>query len=475
MTVRVRGIYTTALTALFEDVVQPSRAIEDRFDEDFSMAPATVDIETTDDRQGITVHGAPDDVADALDELRGLGLDTLAWLSRLPRGGVFAGEVTDTLGSGALVACVDDQTADAPLADELPSAGGTTGFLPFSNVDGRVEEGDRLRVQVTECKPPWSDGRPVLDTDLQIAGGLATMRRGDSTGGGAPELADILSQEPPEGWRLDWAPVADHADFDALGQTVKRLGERATTLDEELSEADAPAETAPEPLARPRVTCWLWFGRESRFALDEQRRAVTTTMPGHHRIKAGTNSASTAVDFVEGVCPDLGSESEEFPFAAVTGQFGPREGDRVSIGHGKPDGRLIDLGPAEVTDRGADGKVTVEREMSSRGSYDALGTQREPGDTATTNVEEGRWWYPTVYRGEDGAAKGTYVNICTPVEVFPDSIRYVDLHVDVVKRPGGETEIVDEDELAAAVEAGQVPEKLAKKARKVARAVENAF
>lgn len=471
MTVRVRGIYTTALTELFDEVVQPSSAIAERFDEEFSMAPATVDIETTDDRQGISIHGDTDDVADALDRLRELGVDTLAWRARLPRGGVFAGEVTDTLGSGALVNCVDQQ-GEGPFADDRP-AGGATGFLPFSNVDGRVEEGDRLRVQVTECRPPWSDGRPVLDTDLRIAGGLATMRRGEAAGGGAPELADILSEEPPEGWRLDWAPVADHADLEELGATVERLGDRARTLDDALADSDAPAATAPEPLARQRATCWLWFGRKSRFALDEHRRGVTTTMPGHHRIKAGANSASTAVDFVESVCPNLGGG--EFPFEAVTSQFGPREGDRVSIGHGKPDGRLIDLGPAEVTDRGADGKLTVEREMSSRGTYDALGTEREPGDTATTNVEEGRWWYPTVYRGEDGTAKGTYVNVCTPVELFPDSVRYVDLHVDVIKRPGGETELVDEDELAAAVEAGHLSENLAKKARKVARAVENAF
>ncbi|WP_436903409.1 DUF402 domain-containing protein [Halovenus halobia] len=476
MTVRVRGIYTTALTELFEDVVQPSRAIEDRFEQEFSMGPATVAIETTDDRQGVTVHGEPDALTAAIDRLRGLGLDTLVWRARLPRGGVFAGEVTETVGSGALVRCLpEEQQLNSLFDNQLPTAGGATGFLPFSNVDSRVDEGDSLRVQVTECRPPWSDGRPVLDTDIRVAGGLATLRRGSTTGGGGPELADILPEEPPEGWRIDWEPVADHADLDELSSTVEHLGQRATTLDEALPETDSPAEAAPTAHTRQRATCWLWFGRESRFALDEHRREVTTTMPGHHRTKAGANAASTAVDFVEGVCSGLGSDPEEFPFGVVTEQFGPRTGDRVSIGHGKPDGRLIDLGPGEVTERGDDGKLTVTREISSRGSYDALGTQREPGDTATTNFEEGRWWYPTVYRGEDGTSKGTYVNICTPVEVFPDSVRYVDLHVDVIKRPDGTTELVDEDELAAAVSAGELSEELAEKARTVAKAVENAF
>jgi predicted RNA-binding protein associated with RNAse of E/G family len=59
--------------------------------------------------------------------------------------------------------------------------------------------------------------------------------------------------------------------------------------------------------------------------------------------------------------------------------------------------------------------------------------------------------------------------------VFPRTVRYVDLHVDVVKHPDGTVERVDEDELDAAVDAGHVAEALAKKARKVADAVENAF
>lgn len=476
MSVRVRGIYTTALTAAFEDIVQPSRAIEDRFEEDFSMGPATVRIETTDDRQGVTIHGQPDDVADVVTELREIALDSFAWQAQLSRGSVFAGEVVDTLGSGAIVECLPDETGPDPtLDDSIPFAGGTAGFLPYSNVDNRVDDGDRLRVQVTETRPPWSDGRPVLDADIRIAGGLATLHRGSRQSATGPELADLLPENPPDGWSMDWNPVADHADLDDLGAAIDTLGERAADLDGELADTGDPETVAPKVYAHDDATCWLWFGREARFALDEHRRSVTTTMPGHHRIKAGANSASTAVDFVEGVCGDLGSDSDEFPFDVVTEQFGPREGDRVEMGHGKPDGRLIDLGPAEVTKRTDDGQVTLRREISSRGSYDALGTDREPGDVAVTKLKESRWWYPTIYRGEDGTSKGTYVNICTPVEIFPDGVRYVDLHIDVIKRPDGTTTVVDGDELTAAVEAGTIREELAEKARTVASAVENAF
>ena len=113
--------------------------------------------------------------------------------------------------------------------------------------------------------------------------------------------------------------------------------------------------------------------------------------------------------------------------------------------------------------------------MSGRGTYDALGVDQQAGDVAVTKFTEGKWWYPTVYRGADGEKRGTYVNVCTPVEVFPGEIRYVDLHVDVVRTPDGTVRRVDDDELDAAVDAGNVPESLAEKARDVASALESAL
>jgi len=465
MTVRVRGIYATALTAMLEGVVQASPPIRERFDESFPVDPADVVVETTDDRQGVGLHGEAEAVEDVVASLRNLALDTFAWEAALPRGAVAAGEVVETLGSGALVACGDD--------DGNGDSDGAHGFLPYSKTARHVEEGDALRVQVAEPRPPWDDGRPVLDTAVEVQGALATLVRGGSTGGGGPELADIIPAEPPEGWAIDWHRDADDADLAALGATVEQLSERAAALDGALADVDPPADAAPATYWPGEASVYLWFGRATRFALDERRREVTTTMAGHHRIKAARESASAAVDFVEAVCEH--PEEGAFPFGAVTRQFGPREGDSVSIGHGKPDGRCFDLGRGEVTTCTADGDVTVRRELTPGGSYDALGGEIQPGDVAITKFREGRWWYPTVYRGEGGETRGTYVNVCTPVEVFPRTVRYVDLHVDVVKYPDGTVERVDEDELAAAVDAGDVSEDLAAKARDVAAAVENAL
>jgi len=465
MSVRVRGIYTTALTRLLVDagvdVVQASGPIEDRFDSEFATVRAGATVTTTGDRQGVGVSGDRETVEAVVGLLSDLGRDTLAWDAALPIRAVYAGQVTETLSSGAVVDCGDGE-----------------GVLPYSNSDDRVSVGDALCVQVVEGSAPWTDGRPVLDTEVAVRGELLTLSRGgsNSTTAGGPAMLDVISADPREGWGVSWGPESEAASFDALADALSAANERAAAIDDALDGAGSVDAVAPGRQADGGATTWVWFGRESRFALDEYRRAVTATMQGHHRVKAGSNSASAAVDYVEALCADPeGDGDQDFPFVVTARQFGPQAGGSLTLGHGKPDGRLITLGRADVQSVDADGTVTVEREMSAGGEYDALGVPKEAGDVAETKLKEGRWWYPTTYRDSAGESKGTYVNICTPVEIFPDTARYVDLHVDVVKHADGRVERVDDDELDAAVEAGHVPEALAQRARSVAAAVESAL
>lgn len=463
--VRVRGIYATALTRAFReagvDVVAASPPIQARFDADLGAAEPDADVWMTGDRQGVGV-AAPDD---HLDEIRSvladLGRDAFVWEDSVPRGTVFDAVVDRTVGGGAILDLGDGREA----------------YLPFGNTDEHVEDGDRVRVVIREPAAPWSDDRAVAATRVSVSGALASLDRGVNAlvSGAASDreqlarTAELLDPDLPDNWGVYWNYDATDADMDALGDALDALAERAQTVEDAL--ADAARDGEPGLVAAPESTLWAWFGRESRSALDEQRRAVTETMPGHHRVKAGSEAASGAVDFAE----SLGVDLDDLPFGAVTDQFGPTEGDSVALHHGKPDGSMFSLGRGEVTDRDvAKGRVTVERQMSGGGTYDALGVDREAGDTATTRFTEGNWWYPTVYRGEDGDRKGTYLNVCTPVEVFPDTVRYVDLHVDVIKHADGAVEVVDEDELRDCVDDDLVSEALAEQALSVARRVKSA-
>ena len=466
MNVRIRGIYTTALTELLRaehDIVSASPPIRDRFGEPFEVDVADAAIRTTDDREGVGVVGDPDAISDLADRAADVARDTFSWRDLAPEGAVFDGEVRETLGSGAVV--------------DLGSVDGrsVSGFLPYDRVDGYVDEGERSRLQVASPEPPWSDDRPTLATALRVPGHLVELRRGDgrSTSETA-RLADLLPVDPIDGWTPRWSAAADEASLDAMAAALERANARAEKIDDAIAARD---EDTPARLVSPLAGAWVWFGREGRFALDDLRRRVETTMPGHHRTKAATNAASAAVDFVEAICSSGvdAADDTDFPFGVVTRQFGPTAGDSIAIRHGKPAGRTITLGRGEVTERDPTGSITVEREMTGGGTYDALGVDRVAGDVATTTFVEGRWWYATVYRSAGGERRGTYVNVCTPVEIFPRAVRYVDLHVDVVKGPDGEVRRDDDDELDAAVDAGLVSGPLAERARKVASSIENAL
>lgn len=474
--IRIRGIYATALTHRFQaagwEIVAASAPIQRRFDTQFSSGAHDVAIEMTADRQGVAIHGDSEAVAAATAELSALARDTFCWGDPTPPGAVFESTVSATRRSGAIV--------------EL---GDTEGYLPFHNADSHVETGDTLRLQVRESAPPWLDERPVVGEQLQAETSLVTLLPGEgeptvdtADEAAARELAgmtELLDVAVPAGWRIQWHHDATDATMDdlasALSQAVAQTDELPASSDTETT-ASAGAETdsaaAAAPLAAPTAGRFVWFGRASRFALDTQRREATTTMPGHHRIKAGSEAASAGVDFAEAVCAETAEiDDAAFPFTAVTDSFGPTVGDSVEINHGKPDGRCFSLGSGTVTDRDSE-SITVTRELSGGGSYDGLDVERSDGDTATTTFTEGRWWYPTVYRTQDEELIGTYVNICTPIECFPDAVRYVDLHVDVLKHADGTIERVDDSELAAAVDAGDIREPLAEKARSVATALE---
>ncbi|WP_132057284.1 DUF402 domain-containing protein [Halorussus amylolyticus] len=464
---RIRGIYTTALTERLRgafDVVQASPPIRRRFDADFPSEEYDATIETTDDRQGVGVVGDPETVASVAETIAD-GLDAFRWSDPAPRGAVFDAEVTETLGGGAVV-----------------DLGDREGYLPFNKIDRRVHAGDRVRVQVHDPVAPWADHRPGLGAALHAFGGVVSLSTGidrvvadgdDATRTELARTTEMLPTEVPDEWGVKWEYAAEDAEFGAMDDALASAVERTEEIDDALGKEDSDSEeNAPERLVAPEATEWVWFGRESRFDLDADRRAVTTTIPGHHRVKAAHESASAAVDFAE----DLGNVGTEFPTGAALRQFGPAEGDRVAIRHGKPDGRCFSLGKGEVTACDPDeGRVTVRRKMSGGGLYDALEVPRESGDVAVTKFREGRWWYPTAYRDSDGETKGTYVNVCTPVELFPDSARYVDLHVDVVKFPDGEVRRVDDDELDESVADGEVSAELAEKARNVAGSVEKAL
>lgn len=456
-------MYATALTAACAtngfDIVDPSAVIAARMEDDATGTVPEVSIRDASDRIGVEITGREAAAKSVSVTLTSCSVDTIAIDAALSRGGIYVGEVDRTNQSGAIV-----------------DTGVGTGFLPFGKADGYVDDGDRLVVQLIDPEPPWATSRrPVLASEVRLPGTYLSLAPGDAgeiISAPSDELAFVVQRidaELPAGWGIVVHGRAEQVDPTVLAAELRRLGDNVETVEKALAAVDTADDIGR--VIEPLTTIWCRFGREGRFALDTRRGDLTPTITGHHRIKSIGADGGRAVDLLEG----YGLTDVVFDPDVVFDTFGPRTGDRLRIEHGKPTGETIVLGEGEVVDRESEGTVSVERTLSGGGTYDALDVPKVTGDRAETTFVEGRWWYPTVYRSSDGAYKGTYVNVCTPIEILPDRVRYLDLDVDVVKSPDDEVRIVDREELRNRVTDGVISETLGERAESVAEAIVRAF
>lgn len=217
----------------------------------------------------------------------------------------------------------------------------------------------------------------------------------------------------------------------------------------------------------PRKAVAFEFPGASKARLDELRGEVVPTIRGHHQRKAG--GSGMVVELAETLMRRKLYQASEVSRWKFQGGVLPKVGQELWIEHVKLEGSVIPLGKGKVirTDPKVR-EIALRREIKAGGTYNGLEVEKEAGDYAITTFREGAWFYRTSYYTRDRRLKGEYWNINTPMEIYPEKIRYVDLEIDVVKLPDGAVRIIDEEKLWQAVEKGLITEKLAQRARTIA-------
>ena len=209
----------------------------------------------------------------------------------------------------------------------------------------------------------------------------------------------------------------------------------------------------------------------AKSALDEFRDSVLPTVFNHHRLRI---IASEYVDLIE--VKELTSHpqkkeivSQDLERRLIWANY--KKGKEIGIEHVKLDGRVISLSEGRILEMAPkQNKLVLRRDkFKGRSKYDGLNVSKEEGDYAITDVREGIWYCQHTYFRQDGRLIGAYYNINTPVELYPDRIRYVDLEIDVVRWPDGNTKIIDEAELEKFCESGHLSTELQNKAKRTAR------
>jgi len=212
------------------------------------------------------------------------------------------------------------------------------------------------------------------------------------------------------------------------------------------------------------------FPSAAKTALDELRNRVLPTVPRHHHFRI---IASDYVNLFEektlsGHPEKRESVGRSMEKSLIWDIF--QEGKEIKIEHVKLDGRVIFLSEGEILEKnfGLRKLVLKRSRFKGRTKYDGLGIEKREGDYAVSEIQEGLWHYTHTYFRSDGTLIGRYVNINTPVEFYPDRIRYVDLEIDVVQMPDGRVIVMDEEDLQKQFEAGTLGKELKARAKKEA-------
>ena len=351
------------------------------------------------------------------------------------------------------------QKVDGRLKAAFVDIDDEVGYLPFSNATRVIREDEDIKVQVRSI--PLGGKKPVLDMKINLPGKYAVLLSDNGVkvskkikGPKRDELLSLGRELKPEGWGLLWRTSAESATADQLREDVEKLKRTADEVEMSLA----------NPLYSGEEFICFEFGGDARGYLDELRSSVVPTVKDHHALRAMGEEYSLAVDVAERLLPKVGEE--ETNTALKESIFKRLDTYFYTIEHVKADGSVIHLkGIVEELD---EEHLVLRRKMIPSGRYDGLNVPIEEGDYAISELHRGEWSYVNTYYDSSGRMKGRLVNVNTPVEFYPGKVRYIDLEIDVVVRPNGRTDIIDETRLIDLVSEGYIGKGLYEKALSVA-------
>ena len=450
MRVRIRGIFATALTKIFLDrgyiITLPSDTIARRFGIEKILEPPDVTIKSDEiDPERIIAIGFPEAVEKVHRTLRPILK--------------YSGFVKSKIGVNALVVGEIYKEGSRYVAD-------LGDYKAIIRSREPIEEGKRvLRVKV----PPTNiSNRILVDLTPGIIGRYARLFKSNDAPSVSKHIKDEdkkrflldLARNLPKGYTVHRRSAAEHASSDQLLSELRELVAKLEKLLEEAKDYDIGAVIYPG-----EALLSIYTSTEDRRILDEIRSKVIPTIPGHHSRKTARRyveaDLTVAVDVLEKAL-EIGVSKEKLSKAMKAYAL---SGEEVKIVHRKPDGSEHKY-RGQIVSRGEE--IVIHRTLTARGTYDGLNEPIEPGDYAITRIYPDKRYLVHEYYSSSGELKGIYANVNTPPEILPGVIRYNDLYIDVVRKPGEEPKIIDKEELESRLEAGLITKDLYEKALSIA-------
>ncbi len=291
MKVKVRGIYSTAITKLLLDsgfeITQAADAIKQALNLSDDSAPDVM-IEDVDTKEGIYVYGS--DPGKIVEILKKHLKESVFYKEDI--GKIYCGIIknTDQKSKSIVIALPDDEE----------------GVLDLKNFWGYVKPGSKILVQ---SKGTY-DGKIMLSTQLRIFGenviiiknGFTKMSRGIRSHEDRDKLDEIAKGMDLKDWGILWVQGAENREEDVLRRELESLMEKEKEITEKFNSSTEPA-TLYEGIDK----YFTLFGKEDKARLDDIRKKVMPTIPKHHMLKSAGYTILT--DFAENLM-DRASDSE---------------------------------------------------------------------------------------------------------------------------------------------------------------------
>jgi len=439
MKAKIRGIYSTALTKLLLDnsfeIVQPSLTIKKRFELEDNSVPPDLKIKDRYNLQGIRVLGTSEAVSTFQSILHSSFEDVLTRKWQVSVDGIYKGIVMES----------DEDIVYIDVGS------GVIGRLPKSEIANTSEKQALIQVE----RKRIGVKQPILTTKLKIVGDYAILAQNSKVGvslrvrdlNKRAELYALGKKLARDGWGIIWREASATQSRETLENEITALVEKVKILNEKASRAEAPALLLEGSYSMDVE--FPWFSKQN---LDKLRASTAQTLNRHHFFKSCGGKASAALEMAEKLL-EKGQDRREVEEAfkqQIVCEF-PEVGSLVDVEHVKLSGLVLHLGQATIESLDEE-QIRYSRIIRSNGFYDGLDVRKEAGDKAVSETKRGEWCVTTKYFSRAGEWKGTYINFNTPVEVYPEAIRYVDLEVDVCIRPDGAAEVLDMEKLEKALE-----------------------
>lgn len=464
MNVRVRGIYTTAITKILLDeginVTYTSQIIRNRFRINDSQIAPNVTIKDTDNKYGILIIGeyeAGNKIFNLLiEKIRGR---TFTWCSKLPLHSIIKGKVKNIISNKVIV-----------------NFGDIEGILSSNNYynddikNKDIKVGDEIVVEVLKpILPPSNDA--IFSTRFMIYGkyvtliyglkGKITFSRHITNPERKNNLKMIVSLMKLGGeWGVKWRSSATIGNINDLMSDLQETYERANKIIKSFDNYDVG-----EIIYKGQFFGIIGLDNSAKRNLDNIRNKVTPTINNHHSIKSINNNLTNVIDYTEYLI-GKGYISREKASSSIINYIGEslKSDKLINIEHiSILNPKIKRLTPGKTQFIKIQDNIlygALKRQLRGGGTLDGLDIPKSAGDYDIMEFSTDTPLIIHKYYSRDNKLKGIYININSEPEISVDTIRYFDLEVDLIMYPDGTTKIIDIEKLELARKESIITEKL---------------